>query len=564
MRLNGSLNGTGSCPLPLRGEDTQAYDPGLDPGELAGVGEGFTARSIGQDTPSQPPPLGGGAASVSNEQKRSLIQLAAVWLTLLAIFSYDWAAMFDQWWNSSTFNHILLIPLIIGWLVQQRLDQLAKLESRNWWPGLVLFGGAVLLWVLGAAAGLAVIRQLGAVGVLIASALAILGPRVGAGLAFPLGYMLLLVPFGDELVPALQMITAKITIALVHLSGIPAVIDGVFINTPAGLFEVAEACSGVKFLIAMFAFGVLVANVCFVSWWRRLAFMPLSLVVPVLANGLRAWGTIFAAQFVGVEKAAGIDHIIYGWVFFGIVIALTLALAWKWFDRASDAPLIDADAINASPLLARLEAMATRPAIAIVLLALLLLGGKLWVAQADALAAPLPKQIFLAPVSGWQQIDYKPREAWQPRATGAEHRLLGRYADARGNQVDVFYALYAAQGPGRKASGFGEGALTPESGWSWHSAGPAVANAKSDRLVALHTARIAETYYRSGNLLTGSASRLSLGTMQSRLLLRARPTVLLILSAEERPGRSAADALNAFRQSAGPLDQWIDRTAQLR
>jgi exosortase A len=496
--------------------------------------------------------------------RRPLFLLGGVWLALIAVFVADWLAMFDQWWNSSTYNHILLIPLIIAWLVQQRLDQLGKLTPSYWWPGLVLFGGAVFVWVLGACAELAIIRQTGAVAVLIAAALAILGPRVGAGLAFPLGYMLLLVPFGDELVPALQMITAKITITLVHLSGIRAVIDGVFINTPAGLFEVAEACSGVKFLIAMFAFGILVANVCFVSWWRRIAFMALSLVVPVLANGLRAWGTIFAAQYVGVEKAAGIDHIIYGWVFFALVIAATLAIAWRWFDRSGEDALIDAAALSASAVLTRLTQQHVGAIKAIALLAALLLGAKFWVAQADALAAPIPKQIFVAATPGWQQIDYKPREPWQPRATGAHHRLLGRFADAKGNQVDVFFALYASQGPGRKASGFGEGALTPESGWSWQSAGPVVADAKSDRLMALHTERLAETYYRSGDLLTGSAARLSLKTMQSRLLLQARPTMLLILSAEERPGHSAAASLTAFRQSVGPLDQWMDRTAHLR
>jgi exosortase A len=496
--------------------------------------------------------------------RRALLQLGAVWLALIAVFAADWAAMFDQWWNSSTYNHILLIPAIIAWLVHQRADQLGKLTPSHWWPGLVLFGGAVLVWVLGACAELAIIRQLGAVGVLIAAALAILGPRVGAGLTFPLGYMLLLVPFGDELVPSLQMITAKITIALVHLSGIRAVIDGVFINTSAGLFEVAEACSGVKFLIAMFAFGVLVANVCFVSWWRRLGFIALSLVVPVLANGLRAWGTIFAAQYVGVEKAAGIDHIIYGWVFFALVIAATLALAWRWFDRPSDAALIDADALNMSSVLTRLAGPDVGAFKAIALLAAVLLGGKLWVAQADSLVAPIPKQIFLAPATGWQQIDYKPRQPWGPRASGAHHRLLGRFADAKGNQVDVFFAVYASQGPGRKASGFGEGALTPDSGWSWQSAGPQVANAKSDRLLAPNAARLAETYFRSGDLLTGSAAQLSVRTMQSRLLLQARPTMLLILSAEERTGHSAAAALTAFRRSAGPLGPWMDRTAHLR
>jgi exosortase len=69
----------------------------------------------------------------------------------------------------------------------------------------------------------------------------------------------------------------------------------VFITAPGGYFEVAEACSGVKFLIAMVAYGTLVANVCFRSWPRRAAFMAMALVVPILANGVRAWGTVFIA-----------------------------------------------------------------------------------------------------------------------------------------------------------------------------------------------------------------------------------------------------------------------------
>ena len=68
---------------------------------------------------------------------------------------------------------------------------------------------------------------------------------------------------------------------LLALTGVPASIDGVFITTPAGLFEVAEACSGVKFLIAMIAFGTLVANVCFTSWPRRCVFIAASVIVPI-------------------------------------------------------------------------------------------------------------------------------------------------------------------------------------------------------------------------------------------------------------------------------------------
>ncbi len=494
-----------------------------------------------------------------------LLHLAIAGLLLAVLFRADWAAMAQQWWNSSTYNHILLIPAIVVWLVVQRADALARLTPAAWWPGAVLFGAALLIWLLGAMSDVALVRDFGAVTLLIAATIALVGPRVGAALAFPFGYLLFLVPFGDEIVPQLQMVTAGLTIALVHLSAIPAAIDGVFIATPAGLFEVAEACSGVKFLVAMIALGVLVANVGFVSWRRRCAFLVLCVAMPVLANGVRAWGTIYIAQYLGAQKASGFDHIVYGWLFFAVVVAATLGIAWRFFDRPLGAAMIDADAISASRLIDRLAALRISAVAALLLLLALGVGAKSWVAAADGLAAPLPRQLFLPEVPGWHRADYHPREWWQPRASGAGHRLLGRYADSSGRQIDVFFALYASQRPGREAGGFGEGALRPDSGWAWQSPGPAIVHATSDRLLGSGgTARLAQTTYRTGPLLTGSIARLRLANLQDRLLLRARPTMVLILSAEDKPGQSAAQTVSAFRQAAGPQGAWMDRIAGLR
>ncbi len=512
------------------------------------------------------PTLGAGIiAQLPPLWRAALIRLGLAWCALIVLFWSDWTAMARQWWDISTYNHVLLIPAILAWLVWQRAPQLARLDPAAWWPGLVLAAGAALLWLLGAFAGLTIARQAGAVALLIAAALTLLGPRASAGLAFPLAYMGFLVPFGDELVPALQMVTAKITIALVHLSGVPAQIDGVFIDTPAGLFEVAEACSGVKFLIAMIAFGALAANVCFVSWRRRALFMTVCLAVPVLANGIRAWGTVFAAQYVGVERAAGFDHIIYGWVFFAFVIALVLAMSWRFFDRAAGGAMIDADAIAASPLIGRLGARTIGAVPALALLAAIVLGGQAWARTAGSIEAVMPSQIALLEVPGWHRIDYAPAAPWQPRAAGADHRLLGRYADGQGHEVDVFFALYASQREGREAGGFGEGALPTGGAWSWHSPGPKLAGAKSDRLLAGgRHGRLALTWYRTGDLTTGSNARLKLANMQGRLLLRPRPTSMLILSAEERPGKPAIAAIAAFHSATGPTGAWMDRTALVR
>ena len=495
--------------------------------------------------------------------QRSLIALGAAWAMLLVACVQDWVEMAGQWWDSSTYNHILLVPPILGWLVAQRWPELRRLTPSGWWPGLVLFALAQLVWVLGAFAGFSLVRQAGAVAMAGAAVVALLGPRVSAGLAFPLAYMVFLVPFGDELVPALQTVTAHLTIGLVHLSGVPAVIDGVFIDTPAGLFEVAEACSGIKFLVAMIALGALIGNVCFLRWSRRIAFMAVCVVVPVLANGVRAWGTIFAAQYVGAARAGGIDHLIYGWIFFALVIALVLALGWRFFDRPAQAPLLDAAALAQSPVLARLAALEMRPGAILAALAALAVAGQGWAFAADRLEAPLPPRIALPAVAGWERVDYRPALWWEPRATGADHRLLGRYADRAGNRVDVFVALYRGQSEGREAGGYGEGALVPDSGWAWQGPGPALPGGKSDRLLGRgEVGRLAVTYYRTGSLLSGSNMRLKLANITDRLLLRERATMTLILSAEERPGHPAERQIRAFEAATGPLGPWLDRIGQ--
>lgn len=497
--------------------------------------------------------------------RRGLALLAIAWTALIALFWADWAAMADQWWNSSSYNHILLIPALIAWLAWQRAGELRKIEPGSWWPGLLLACGMALIWLLGAFSGISILRQLGAVGLLMASVPALLGPRVTVGLLFPLGYMLALVPLGDEFVPALQLITAKITVALVHASGIPATIDGVFIDTPAGLFEVAEACSGVKFLIAMVALGAMIANVCFVSWRRRALFLAACVVVPVLANGVRAWGTIFVAQYVGGEAATGFDHIVYGWIFFAIVVALLLGGAWRFFDRPAGDALIDAQTINASPLLDRLESMGIGTLSALAGLITVALAGHVWAEAADRLSAELPPHISVPQVAGWREVSDTPKVRWQPLAEGADRRVLAQYRDGQGHRVDVFLAVYASQGEGREAGGFGQGALPPGSEWSWLSPGPAAEGAGSDRLLARgQVQRLALTWYRTGSLTTGSNLHLKLANMEDRIFLRSRPTMMLILSAVDEEGHSAEEALAAFRHSVGPLDPWMDRMAGLR
>lgn len=489
-----------------------------------------------------------------NAWRDGLIALGLVATGLIALAAGDWAAMAGQWRNSSTYNHILFVPLIIFWLIRLRGDELAKLTPRPWLPALGLLAAALFLWVLGRFAGVNLVSQFAAVAMLVAAVPLMLGPKVTAGVFFPLAYSVFLVPFGDELVPALQMITAKIVIALTHLSGVDAVIEGVFIDTPAGLFEVAEACSGVKFLIAMIALGVLVAHVCFISWRRRAMFMAAAVTLPIVANAVRAWGTIYIAQFAGVEFAAGFDHIFYGWIFFALVVALLLAVSWRWFDRDADEIPISAARIETNAMLTQWARTSTRPLTAALAAAAMAIMAGAGLVAGSTLAAPLPDRLSAPLVPGWTVTERPQLLGWEPRAAGADRRLRVRYTNDRGSVVDLFVAAYVAQGEGREAGAMGEGALVPDSDWRWLENAASTPRYTAEWLFALGTIRrLAQTSYVHGDTVTGSASRLRMHTLADRLTLRARPTLTVILSAEQGAGlaQDPAGVLAAFRRDAG-------------
>jgi exosortase/archaeosortase family protein len=116
------------------------------------------------------------------------------------------------------------------------------------------------------------------------------------------------------------------SMAMLDMVGIPAHIEGIFITTPNGYYKVAEACAGVKFLVAMVAYGALVANMCFRAWSRRIAFMAACIIIPILANGVRAFATMYVGYLTTADTASSFDHVFYGWFFFAMVMALVMAL----------------------------------------------------------------------------------------------------------------------------------------------------------------------------------------------------------------------------------------------
>jgi len=488
--------------------------------------------------------------------QRHLIALAGLSVAILAIFHRDAADMAGIWWHSSTFTHCLLMVPMIGWLVSQRIALLKPLTPVYWWPALVWIAGAGFVWLVGEAAGVGLFRQLGLILMLQGAVAVTLGEKLVRGLLFPLAYALLLVPFGEELVPLLQTLTAYISMALLHLSGLRAELEGVFITTRAGFFEVAEACSGVNFLMAMLAYAVFAAHLCFKSWTRRVVFVLAALATTIIANALRAYGTMVAAEIWGIEAAGGIDHVFYGWVFFGLVVLIVMLVAKRWFDRpandiAVDVSGLDGAARHSGPARAVLPAAMAIPLLFVA-----------WATLIGGRSAALPDTMPVATPAGWVAAS-SDQMAWGPRFDGADQQIIRHFTDDEGRRVTVALGGYERQAEGREVVAYGQGAVDPDSKWAWSAALDPVDGAKTDRL--LHPGpvlRDAATWYVVDGAATGSPRAAKLAGLKARLIGGDPRALSLIVSAEEASG--GRDAIADFVSASGGAQAMADRALKTR
>jgi exosortase A len=475
------------------------------------------------------------------------------------LFARDAAGMARIWWSSATFNHCLLIVPIIVWLIRQRLPELKALAPRAWAPGLALVGTGALAWLLGEAGSVSFLRHLGLVLMLQGAVVAILGKAVARGLAFPIFYALFLVPFGAELVPPMQEVTARMSMALLALAGVPAHLDGIFISTPTGLFRVAEACSGVRFLVAMAALAALVANLCFRSWPRRAAFVAAAMAIPVAANGVRAFGTIYVAHLTDNEMAVGFDHIVYGWVFFGLVIALIMAAGWPFFDRKPADNWFDPARLQAPGSEAGSPARAVQMAAVAIGLAA---AAPVWSSVVVAAGTRAAPAILLPDVPGWSRVPAG--NEWRPHYQGADRIALGRYRNSAGQEVDLAIVVFARQEEGRELVGYGQGAADEDGAWSWTADTAPPPGGRAERIGSNGRVREVASFYRVGAVLTGSAARVKLETVRVRLLGGPQRAVAVLVAAPAPADAiSPRPAIDAFLKDLGPVAPLADRAAGL-
>ena len=367
-----------------------------------------------------------------------LLAVFAAAVVVLAIYASTLASMAGVWFRSETFAHgVLILPIAAVLLIRQRRALAQSAPRVSWWALLALMF-CVVAWLVGTVVQANVLSHFAMMAMIPAMLLLVLGPATVASIGFPILFSMLAVPAGEFLIGPMMDLTANGSVTLLHLTGVPVYQDRWLISIPAGNFQVADACSGVRYLIGAVTTGVLFAYLFFRSWKKRLFFMSFVVILTIVANVLRAYIIILLAHLSDMRLAVGVDHFIYGWFLFSLLLLVVFAVGLRFADSqepaGASAPPRFLDGLRAR---GGRHALATLAGIAVLTAGPVALG-RLSRTGADA-AVLVPVRLATAQLAG--EI---PRPAWLRADTGWQMRHLAFRA---GTAFEV-HLMQGGSGPG--------------------------------------------------------------------------------------------------------------------
>lgn len=260
--------------------------------------------------------------------------VVSVILAFVAIFLIynDGISLMVRWWDRDEYSHGYMIPLVALFMFWQRVPQLAKSKIRPTFLALCLLLVALAGAVLGELSALYTIIQYSFLLAIYAVVLALLGLR-GTWTIWPaLVYLVFMIPLPNflynNLSQQLQLISSELGVWFIRLFGISVYLEGNVIDLGSYQLQVAEACSGLRYLFPLMSFGFLIAYLYQGPHWHKWVIFLSTPLITVLMNSFRIALIGVTVKYWGSEMADGFLHDFEGWVVFIACLALLGLEIW--------------------------------------------------------------------------------------------------------------------------------------------------------------------------------------------------------------------------------------------
>ena len=392
----------------------------------------------------------------------SLLSRAYPWIVLAAVgaIAFFWEGLISlgDAWAQPEYSYGPMVPLITAYLTLREIHHRpVRPDTGSRWVGFLAFVLAIFLGLMGNLAQIPDIITYGFIVYVGAVILLLAGTREGFRFWPGWLHLIFMLPLPQfiylHVSTELQHISSVLGVYLVELANVPVFLDGNIIDLGTYKLQVAEACSGLRYLFPLFSFGWMMAVLYNGPNWHRVIIFAATVPVTIIMNSIRIGIVGLLVNAYGIEQAEGFLHFFEGWIIFIACTAILYLLAlllWRFLSfggRRSDQVLyIDFQGIM-QPMKKFGRIPATRSFIATALI--LLAAGMAWQLRPE-IASPdvsrVPLSVFPMQLEGWEGR-VMPIDSATKNVLAADDYITADYAQG-GELVNVLMTFYKSQTEG--------------------------------------------------------------------------------------------------------------------
>lgn len=242
--------------------------------------------------------------------------------------------LIESWMNNAYYSHGFLVPIIATYFIWRMKDDIFKIERRQSDSGLMLFVAGMILQIISTIYSIRFLSGLSLIITIFGILLYLFGWKLVDKIKFPILFLLLAIPlpFIDLVAPPVQTTSAVSSEVLANIMGIPVERDGLILETPAGSFEVALECSGLRSVLSLFTLSIIYAFILEGRPLMKLIIIISSIPLAMIGNILRITSVLIIANKYGKEVAIDYFHDLSSILVF-IIVLLGLFMIGRCFGR---------------------------------------------------------------------------------------------------------------------------------------------------------------------------------------------------------------------------------------
>lgn len=284
-----------------------------------------------------------------------LMALGAIAFILGALIISFWDGLNNMYsmWHEPEYNHGFLMPAVAVYLLWLRAREIELADFKGSWAGVALLLASFALLFLGDRSAIFALTQYAFILAIWGLVYAVSGSRGISLMWVPLVYLMFMVPLPDfltqKLTASLQLFSSQIGVAVIRAAGISVFLEGNVIDLGSYKLQVAEACSGMRYLFPLLSFGFLCAVLFRGRWWQRGILLISTVPITIFMNSFRIGVIGILVNYFGIAQAEGFLHDFEGWVIFMASVGVLFAEIWV-FSRMEKQKFLEIFGLDVPPL----------------------------------------------------------------------------------------------------------------------------------------------------------------------------------------------------------------------